>query len=54
MERFIAAICLAAGVIVLTLTGILTAKACSDDLVRITDKAVLYAGSENQKNRASV
>ncbi len=49
MKRFIAAICLAAGVIVLTLTGILTAKACSDDLVRITDKAVLYAGSENQK-----
>lgn len=47
MKRLIAAICLAAGVIVLTLTGILTAKACSDDLVKITDKAVLYADSGN-------
>ena len=49
MKRLIAAICLAAGVIILTLTGIFTAKACSDDLVKITDKAILYAGSENQK-----
>lgn len=47
MKRLIAAICLAAGVIILTLTGIFTAKACSDDLVKITDKAVLYADSGN-------
>lgn len=47
MKRLIAAICLAAGVVILTLTGILTAKACSDDLVKITDKAVLYADSGN-------